>query len=228
MKILVADDHELVRHALIDALKTLDEIADISDTGIASDIIPLLENQSFDLIVLDLFMPEADGFELTRKICNSYPQSKLVILSSSDDAQHMRKALDLGASGYITKASGISVMISALQLVLSGGIYVPPDIMNVMNKMDTRDTRDTRAPDHLDMTADSNQHSHRDVQPSNLTARQKEVLDHLVEGLSNKEIARNLGLAENTVKIHVAALLKHLGVNNRTKAVVAAKELGFI
>ena len=124
----------------------------------------------------------------------------------------MRKALDLGAAGYIPKSAGMGVMLSALRLVLAGGIYVPPNLLHTQ-----------AAPDPASVTEAA-----AALSPDGLTGRQREVLRLLGEGKANKEIARELDLSENTVKIHVAAVLKALGVNNRTKAAMVARRLGMV
>lgn len=124
----------------------------------------------------------------------------------------MRKALDLGAAGYIPKSAGIEVMLSALRLVLVGGIYVPPDLLRKAAPPGITEVVDAAA----------------ELSPDSLTSRQQEVLRLLGEGKSNKEIARQLDLSENTVKIHVTAVLKALGVNNRTKAAVVARQFRIV
>ena len=212
MRFLVADDHELVRKGLMAALHELEQEADITDVKDAGQTLDAVRNGgSFDLILLDLFMPGADGFELLREICNTQPDTPTVVLSASEEPLHMRKALDLGAAGYIPKSAGMEVMLSALRLVLAGGIYVPPDLL-----------RKPTAGEENTSVAEAA----AELSPDGLTSRQQEVLRLLGEGKSNKEIARVLDLSENTVKIHVAAVLKALGVNNRTKAAVVARELG--
>ena len=115
MRFLVADDHELVRKGLITALQGVEreaQIVDVEDAGQTRDAVR--SGDAYDLILLDLFMPGANGFELLREICNTLPNTPTVVLSASEDPMHMRKALDLGAAGYIPKTAGMEVMLSAL------------------------------------------------------------------------------------------------------------------
>ncbi|MES9961184.1 MAG: response regulator transcription factor [Sedimenticola sp.] len=210
MRFLVADDHELVRKGLIDALGQFAAGAEIHDFPDARTTLDAVRGgNEYDLLLLDLFMPGGDGFELLREVCNSLPDTPVVVLSGSDKPAHIRKSLDLGAAGFIPKSSGMDVMMSALKLVLAGGIYVPPDLLR--NPTEDELKSDISV-DQLSL-------------PDGLTGRQKEVLRLMGDGKSNKEIARELGLSENTIKIHVAAVLKTLGVNNRTKAAVIARHL---
>jgi DNA-binding NarL/FixJ family response regulator len=171
-----------------------------------------------DLLLLDLFMPGNDDFALLSALCREDPDLPVVVLSGSTDPTHMRRALDLGASGYITKSSTADVMLSALRLILAGGIYVPPDML-----------RETSAASERSAVVQPPAHATPD-QPTgtSLTGRQLDVLICLADGKSNKQIARELDLSENTVKIHVAAILRALGVTNRTQAAVAAKNLGLL
>jgi len=213
MRFLVADDHELVRKGLIGALRQLEQEAELVDVEDAGQTLEAVRGgEAYDLILLDLFMPGADGFELLGEVCNICPDTPTVVLSASEEPLHMRKALDLGAAGYIPKSAGMEVMLSALRLVLAGGIYVPPDLL-----------RKPAAPDPVSVAEAA-----AALPPDGLTGRQREVLSLLGEGKANKEIARELDLSENTVKIHVAAVLKALGVNNRTKAAMVARQLGMM
>ena len=214
MLLLLADDHSLVREGLKHTLAGLSAQVDFVEAATADEVIAALaENAAPDLVLLDLVMPGSNGFELLKHVCNEHPELPVVILSGSADPAQMRKALDIGAAGYVTKSATAEVMLSALQLVLAGGIYVPPDMLKT-----------APSPASLDRVA---------VAPSNiavgralvdLTARQREVLACLGQGKSNKVIARELGLSENTVKIHVAAILRALGVDNRTQAALVMQE----
>ena len=217
MNVLVADDHELVRSSLVSLLQSASIASQINEASNAQETIEQIDQSDFDLIILDLFMPDAQGFDLVRRVCNQQIDAKIVVVSASQEASDIRKALDLGASAYIPKSVGTSVMLSAIQLVIAGGVYIPEVLLNQPSSNETR----TASP--------SSEVAGRSVEPEfNLSKRQHEVLSCLVAGMSNKEIARQLDLSEYTAKAHVATLFKILGVSNRTKAAKLALELGII
>ena len=174
-----------------------------------------------DIAVLDVhridFLEERNGFGLLAHVCNTYPNLPVTILSGSTDPAQMRKALDVGASGFITKSASAEVMLSALRLIMAGGIYVPPEMVRPNSATaETINDPDRRPPLGTD----------KDARSDALTTRQHEVLERLEEGKSNKQIARELELSEHTVKIHVTRILRALGVSNRTQAAVIARAQG--
>jgi DNA-binding NarL/FixJ family response regulator len=210
MKIMIADDHELFRDGLRHVLEQLDGEVDIVE---ASDYPQALAKAQSDpgisIVLMDLAMPGmpwAEGLQALRQILPA--TVPVIILSASDDRRHVLQAVNLGAAGFIPKTSSSRVMLSALKLVMSGGVYLPPALLEQAN--------DSNGLDHAMGNGDA----------SFLTPRQREVLVLLGQGKSNKEIARVLQLAEGTVKLHVTAILKALNVNNRTRAVVAASQMG--
>jgi DNA-binding NarL/FixJ family response regulator len=207
MKVLIADDHALLRTGLAHSLGELAPGTTAYEAADATQVLETLGTHSdLDLILLDLFMPGANGFELLSQVCGSATAAPVVVLSASEDAGHMRKALDCGAAGFIPKSAPREVMLSALRLVLAGGVYLPPELMRAPPPSPAQEA----SPDD----------------PGVLTERQREVLQRLTQGSSNKQIARDLGLSENTVKVHVAAILRALGASNRTEAALQARELG--
>jgi DNA-binding NarL/FixJ family response regulator len=217
MNVLVIDDHALVRDALRGVLKeSLDEatIVEAVDWRQASQ--HLAQTPDFELILLDLGLPDRDGFEILAELHERHPVIAIVVLSGRDDRESVARALDLGALGFIPKSASREVMLSALKLVLSGGMYVPPIIIG------HHDVTPMARP-----TAGSGS-SERQLASTDLglTGRQLEVLALLMQGKSNKAICRALDLAEPTVKNHVSAILKALKAGNRTEAVIAARALG--
>ena len=206
MHILIADDHALVREGLTLTLGALAPEAHFSEAEDADQVRRLLDSgEAPDLLLLDLFMPGNDNFGLLSELCRNDPDLLIVVLSASTDPAHMRKALDLGASGYIPKSSTANVMLSALRLVLAGGIYVPPDML-----------KSSTVESGLSPTGQTVAQVGTDAETGTpLTGRQLHVLACLADGKSNKQIARELDLSENTVKNHVAAILRPLGVGHR-------------
>jgi DNA-binding NarL/FixJ family response regulator len=211
MKILIADDHALFREGLHQVLSQLGEPLTIVEAGDFPQALTAAERETdIEVVLLDLAMPGMEWNDGLQRLKELLPESvPIVILSASDDRRHVLEAINMGAAGFIPKTSSSRVMLSALKLVLSGGVYLPPALLQ------------------------QGAHGFDGPMPSEgsvsfLTPRQREVLALLGEGQSNKEIARVLTLAEGTVKLHVTAILKALGVNNRTRAVVAASQLGLV
>jgi DNA-binding NarL/FixJ family response regulator len=214
--LLLADDHALVREGLKHSLRPLASDLEFLEAATAEEVMSLLVRRAdLDLALLDLVMPGNAGFDLLTHVCDTRPELPVVMLSGASDPHKMRKALDIGAAGFITKSATAQVMLSALRLVLAGGIYVPPDML----RETAPSAHEPRAPGGQTVRTPGS------VLVS-LTARQLEVLGCICQGHSNKHIARELDMAGNTVKTHVAAIFRTLGVDNRTQAALVARELG--
>jgi len=206
MKILVVDDHVLIREALRGLFRELKPDATVLEAEDASRTTELLAEQpDIALILLDLSLPDRDGLVLLAELRARHPGIPVVVLSGFPDRANVVRALDHGAVGFIPKSAGREVMTSALNLVFSGGVYIPPEILGTPNAVEP-------------------QASPADL---GLTERQVDVLALMMQGKSNKAICRLLELAEPTVKNHVTAILKTLGVSNRTEAVLAASARGW-
>ena len=214
MKILVVDDHALIREALHGVLGELRPDATVLDAPDCSEAmrIATASADELELILLDLGLPDGDGFGILAELRALYPAVAIVVLSATKDRDSVTRSLDLGALGFIPKSATRAVMMSALQLVFAGVIYVPPEILQ----------RGHEAPLASPATAKA-------ATPSDLglTERQVDVLALMMQGKSNKAICRELDLAEATVKNHVTAVLKALKVTNRTEAVIAVAALGW-
>ncbi len=210
MKILIADDHELFRDGLRHVLDQLGGPLAIVEASDFPQAIEVAERDTdIDIVLLDLTMPGMAWPDGLQRLKDLLPERvPIIILSASDDRRHVLQAVNLGAAGFIPKTSSSRVMLSALKLVLSGGVYLPPALLEQASHGDSGGP-----------IANGNAASF-------LTPRQREVLALLGQGKSNKEIARVLQLAEGTVKLHVTAILKALNVHNSTRAVVAASQLG--
>lgn len=212
MKILVADDHALIREALRHVLKELGgdvTVFEAQDGGSACRLVE--EHPDLDLLLLDLNLPGTSGFATLAELRRNHAALPVVILSAQEDATTMRATLDGGAMGFIPKSANNAVMLSALRLVLSGGRYVPPELLNATPGVALSDAplSAPKSPAEL-----------------GLTERQLDVLALMAQGKSNKQICRDLGLAEATVKIHVTAVLRTLKVTSRAQAIVTVNRLG--
>ena len=225
MKILIADDHRLVIEAVKAKLSELE--ADI-EFVLAMSVDELLAGASddVDLAMIDLNMPGADGQAHIDEIRRRHPAVPVIVLSGYEDPAVMRSALERGVLGFIPKAYSPEVMLSAVRLVLAGGVYVPPMMLSavppgVVAGLPPAGAVGGGAPlGSVAASAQTLEHL-RNV----LTERQVEVLQLLSQGKPNKLIGRALGISEGTVKIHLAAIFRALNVRNRTEAVVAAQSL---
>jgi len=219
MKILVVDDHVLIRDALRGVLKELKGDAEVLEASNCCQAMALIAENADNLllILLDLNLPDRDGFSALSEVRERFPAISVVVLSGQHDRSSVVKALDLGALGFIPKSGQREVMLSALQLVFAGGVYIPPEIL-------THESLESPLPGAKPPTG-----GRKPASPSELglTERQLDVLALMMQGKSNKAICRVLDLAEPTVKNHVTAILKALKVTNRTEAVIAVRELGW-
>lgn len=202
MKILVIDDHALFREGLVYVLQQLDADVQIMEASHYQEALAQLSTHSdLDLILLDLYLPGKNGFSILKTIRSEYPVMPVAIISGSSQTKDIKKSLDMGALGYIPKDTTGDVLLNAIKLILSGGVYIPQCMMNQPTK---------------ELSENSN--------PA-LTPRQIEVLEQISLGKSNKVIATLFQLSEATVKMHISAIFKSLNVTNRTQAALAAKKL---
>jgi DNA-binding NarL/FixJ family response regulator len=224
MKILIVDDHALIRDALQGVLKKLQRgvtVLEASDSQQAFDIIA--GNADINLILLDLTLPDRDGLSVLTELRERYPAIGVVVLSALQDHVNVTKVLDLGASGFIPKSAKPKVMETALQLIFAGGVYIPPEIRPPTG---FAEAAPSQQPEHRASENRANE-NRQDVPPADLklSERQLDVLALIMQGHSNKAICRWLNLAEPTVKNHVTALLRTFDVPNRTALVVAVNKL---
>jgi DNA-binding NarL/FixJ family response regulator len=217
MKILVVDDHELVREAVKLLLNKLRENLVVLEAANCKEALALAaQHADLSLILLDNHMPGKSGLESLSEFRQAHPGVPIVVLSASEDRQDVLRALDGGAMGFIPKSHPTAVMLDALRVILAGGVYLPAKILG-------------QSVDHSEMSASAATRQTPESVSSaeiGLTERQTEVLTLLIQGKPNKLICHELGLAESTVKVHVTAILRALGVTNRTQAVIAVSRLG--
>lgn len=205
VKILVVDDHALVREGLRQVLKGLEEQLEVLQAGTCAQAFALAQTHGdLDLVLLDYHLPDMNGLEALAIFGQRHPELPIVLLSGSANIQIMRQVLQAGAAGFVTKSCVSDELLRAVRSVLGGDIYLPQE---------------------LGAGCETEQ---ADAQPKpELTQRQELVLRCLLDGLANREIAEQLNVSEETVKTHVAAILRHFDVQNRTQAVVAAARIGY-
>ncbi|MGP4843525.1 LuxR C-terminal-related transcriptional regulator [Marinobacter sp. 1Y8] len=206
-QIIIADDHPLFRAALRQAVsEAVPDAQMIEVDSIKTLQASILEHPDADLVLLDLNMPGAHGFSGLVFMRGQYPGLPVVVVSGSEELQVMRRSIDYGASGFIPKSAPLPTITAAIQDVLDGEVWLPPGVADKIDRM------------HADVTDFSDK-------LASLTPQQFRVLGMLAEGLLNKQIAYDLDVSEATVKAHITAVFRKLGVRNRTQAVIAIQQM---
>ena len=204
MNLLLVDDHPLFREGLRALLANLSPGVAIHEAASVEGAIDECRMTPFRMVLLDLGLSETGGLETLEAFRESVPDVPVVVLSGDQDARRIRSAIDHGAVGYVPKSHTSDLMIAALRFVLSGGIYLPPNVIS----------------EQVDGAASISQAFSR------LSPRQQMVAKLLLKGSPNKVIARQLGLSEGTVKAHVSAIFQIIGARNRVEAVIIASQCG--
>ena len=219
MKILIVDDHSLITEALRALLTDIDPNVQVEvATDAASAERLAAAHPDADLMLLDLNLPGASGTSLLETLVGTSPEMKILVLSGVQDQRSVMRVLQLGAAGFVPKSMESENLLSAIRFVLSGGVYIPNDLLD----------DSTRGAPMLGLPERG-----RDAygQPSavriQLTERQEQVLQLLARGAPIKIICRELGLSEGTVKTHVTAIYRAFGASNRTEALLAARRHGY-
>ena len=204
LNVLLADDHEVMRLALRHALQALARDIHWFEAADAAQVEAQLgSGADFDLALIDLNMPGSDGVSTIARWRREHPALPLVVLSATEDAALVRELIGVGVAGFVPKSDAAAVMLQAIRLILAGGTYAPLRFLS-----DAASSRVNATPSSGTL---------------GLTPRQAEVLALLARGMPNKSIARELGLSEATVKVHLLAIFRVLQARNRTEAVVAAQ-----
>ncbi|MFL5797208.1 MAG: response regulator [Actinomycetota bacterium] len=211
MKVLIVDDHTLVRHGIALLVQECFSDAEVREAASADDAIDQLKEETFDIALLDVRMPNRDGLELLREMKSTWPETPVLMLTTFDHATYVKQALAHGANGYMLKDSSPEDLDQAMRVAMSGG-------GNVLSARAIRSL--------FEGNVASEQDKERQIRPESLTKRETDILALLAEGKSNREIARSLFLSEKTVKAHLAAVFRKLGVTNRTQAAMAAVGMG--
>jgi DNA-binding NarL/FixJ family response regulator len=208
LRILLADDHPLFREGVKPVLEKLDpEVEILEAVDYPSAFEAMHHAGELDMVLMDLYMPGMAGIEGVTRFRATFPDTPVVVLSASEQVEDIQRLLAAGALGYITKSSPSEVILGALRLVLSGGVYVPPNLLE-------KPGGDLPPPPALASRYPA------------LSGRQIQVLRELAKGQSNKQIGDALDVTEGTVKLHMAAIFRILKVNNRTEAVLVAQKMG--
>lgn len=218
MQVLLIDDHPLIHLALRALLADFEPPVTLqAATAAATAREWLAEGRVFDLVLLDLQLADADGFTVLDELRQSHPALPIAVMSSGDSMADVIRAIDQGAMAFIPKTSDPALMKEALQLVVAGGIYVPP------MKLTAEPPPPPPRSGAVAPVPESPRPASLEALP--ITARQHEVLRGLLHGKPNKLIAQELGISADTVKDHVQAIFRALGVNSRTQAVLAVSQL---
>lgn len=208
MKVLITDEQSLFRDGLSLRLKQINQDISILQSSSLLEMQQTLSSEpDTDILILDIDLADTNAEDVINKIKNTLPSIKIIAISSSEKTKDIKKILSLGVKGYIPKRSDSNILSGALKLILDGGTYIPPAMLE-----NTSDNKTTPAY----------------PLKKNLTNRQSQVLDLIAQGKSNKQIAYDMGVSEATVKLHINALLRSLKVNNRTQAVITAQKMGLI
>ncbi|MCM2130141.1 response regulator [Larsenimonas rhizosphaerae] len=206
-KFIVADDHPLFRAALTQALRQVASQAEIVEADtMEATVEAVTRHPDVDLILLDLHMPGAHGFSGLIQLRGQMPDIPVAVISGSEEVSVVRRSIDYGASGFVPKSASLDVIAQAIREILEGEVWLPPEMASSLGDSSEDETRFAEA-------------------IASLTPQQFRVLNMLTEGMLNKQIAYDLNVSEATIKAHVTAILRKLGVHSRTQAVIAAQKL---
>jgi DNA-binding NarL/FixJ family response regulator len=221
MKVLLIDDHPLILAALQSVIQGLGDHVRVTaaDSGRTARE-ALQADPNHQLVLLDLQLGDVDGFDLLVEFRTRYPALPIVVVSASDRTSDVIRAIDTGAMGFVPKRATNETLFEALQQVMSGGVYVPP--MNMGEVGLSNELGGSGVQGHA---MNAGYQTAPTLEDLSLTPRQTDVLNLLLKGQPNKLIARELGLSVETVKDHVAAVLRSLGVSSRTQAVIAVSQI---
>ena len=205
IRVLIVDDHSVVRQGLENMLASSDRVSVVGTAGSAAEAFEMVGQHSPEVVLMDLQMPGVDGVEATRQITSAYPASKVVILTAFSERDRILGALDAGAAGYLLKDSESEDLVRGIEAAARGEAPLAPKAAQVVLT-----ARAQKAP------------------AADLTDREREVLSLLVQGMPNKQIARQLDISEKTVKAHLSSVFRRIGVTDRTQAALWAERNGLV
>ncbi|MFP4661228.1 MAG: response regulator [Halanaerobiales bacterium] len=230
INVLIVDDHPFFRQGICLYLEPIEDINITAEVDDGREAVSLLNERTFDVILMDLQMPDIDGIDATKQILDINPEIKILILTSFNSWDKVYNALQAGAAGYILKDAQPEELMAAIRAVAAGGNYFGSEITGeILYKLSSQsnDTTQNKTQDNRERNIKDNKDANQNLMES-LTERELEVLQHLGQGLSNKAIAEELILSEKTIKTHLSNIFSKLQVNSRTEAAIYAMKKGLI
>lgn len=206
IRILVVDDHPIVRDGLVAVLQDQPDLQVVGAVGTAEEAVALAERLAPDVALLDLELPDQNGVAVIPRLAGVAPTARVIVLTAYDADEQVFGAIRAGAKGYLLKGASVDEIVHAVRTVHEGGSHLEPGVA-------ARILGALSAPPRA---------------PARLSAREREVLQHLAQGLATKQIARSLGITERTVKFHVSSIFTKLGATNRAQAVALAAQQGLL
>lgn len=218
IKVLLVDDQKLIRQGICLLLEIEADIEVVGQASNGKEALEQVEHLNPEVVLMDVRMPEMDGVEATRRLAQSHPEVKVIILTTFEDDETVFEGLKAGARGYLLKDIGSEEMAEAVRRVARGEALIEPRLTSKVLAEFSR----------LASAGATQARTEADGFKVSLTERESEVLQALARGLSNREISETLIITEGTVKNHVSSLLDKLGVRDRTQAILKGQELGLI
>ena len=201
IRVLVVDDHPIMRIGIAAIIQATPDMTTVAQAGSGEEAVELFEKHLPEITLMDLRLPGISGVEAIRTVMRRHPNARFVVLTTYEGDEDIHQALAAGARSYIIKGMPHDALVSALRRVHAGGRFLPPPVSRALS---------SRVPN------------------CELSTREREVLNLIARGKSNKEIANDLGITESTVKTHVSVILMRLNVSDRTQAVVTALQRGLV
>lgn len=227
IRVIIVDDHSVVRQGLQNFLGLDPELQIVGTATNGREAVERTRELKPDVVLMDLFMPEMDGFEATKIISEEFPEIAVMVLTSSLDSETINKTIQVGASGFLLKNMEAEALCHSIKTASKQQITLSPQVAQILTHAVTAPEQDATPVITTQSTLAKRQEVNG-MMAEKLTGREHEVLQMMAQGLTNKEIAYNLGLSEKTVKVHVSIILAKLGMQSRTQAALHAAKLGLI
>jgi DNA-binding NarL/FixJ family response regulator len=206
MRVAITDDHSVVREGIRYMLSDVPNVDVVAEASSGEELLALLDTTQIDVLLLDVRMPHMSGLSTLEKVRDAHPDARVLMLSMHDQPGYVKRAIELGAAGYVLKNIGRKELVAALEVVMAGGTYLPPELMEPF----LAELGGSAGP------------------IGSLSPRERQVLQLVADGNENKQIARHLGIAEPTVKTYLRGVFTRLDVSSRAEAVAVGIRLGLI